>query len=206
VVVAAAKGLSEDNLEKISKDDLAAACAKAQQPEKAARAACAAARSALDERHKDPRNWSSPSFHTQLTKLSNRLEAATEQLDGIKAAATDAETNRKTTLKDQKAALAKLAKTLEQVEVLALPLGDEKTSEASEDKTAEAVTNAQEALLSWSRQAENFKKNPHIAMRLAMLRLIDEAKRLQQRFDDVKESTRDQRERAQKRAKERASK
>jgi len=204
--VAAAKGLSEDNLEKISKDDLAAACAKAQQPEKAARAACAAARSALDERHKDPRNWSSPSFHTQLTKLSNRLEAATEQLDNIKAAATDAETNRKTTLKDQKAALAKLAKTLEQVEVLALPLGDEKTSEASEDKTAEAVTNAQEALHSWSRQAENFKKNPHIAMRLAMLRLIDEAKRLQQRFDDVKESTRDQRERAQKRAKERASK
>jgi len=187
IVAKAAEELSKDNLETISKADLEQACEKVGAPAEAALAACKSAKTLIDAKQKDSRFWSSPSFHTQLSKLSNRLETAEGQVTGLQTAAREAARNRSTALKEQKKALASVEKKISKVEVLTLPLGDERPSDAGKESTAKAVDDAQSALSAWHQAADKFKNDPHMAMRLAMARVFAEAKKLQIRLDDVKE-------------------
>jgi len=193
--VEAVAQLSDDNLETISAADLKKIVAKFKGPSDAATKACTAAKAALEAKQKDPKYWGSPSYHTQLTKLSNRLDAVEGELSALKVAARDAEQDRSKTLKAQKESLAKIEKKVSQVEVLALPLGDERSSDASDESTATAVQDAQDALTAWVRAAEKFRTDPHGSMRLAMDRVREEAVKIQARLDEVKETTREERER-----------
>lgn len=198
IAVAAAAPLSEDNLETISADDLKGACSKVTAPADAAAKLCAKARAAVEERQKDPKFWSSPSFCTQLTKLSNRIDAGDATIAGLREAALTAEKCRSKGLQDQTSSLAAIEKKIADVELLSLPLGDERPTDAGEESTAKAVQDVQDKLTAWMRSAEDLsgQKQPYVSMRKAMARVLGDAAKFQRKLNDVKDMTREQRERA----------
>jgi hypothetical protein len=195
-VAKAAADLDQDNLETVTAAALKKACDAALVPTKVAEVACDKAKKALESKQRDPKYWGSPSFHTQLTNLTNRLDAAIAKVAGVKQAARDAAANKTKTFKAQKDGLAVIEEKVAAVELLTLPLGDERPTDQNEESTAKAVQEAQDALSVWMREAERFKTDPHGAMRLAMQRVIADASSLAGRLKDVRESTREQRERA----------
>jgi len=190
--VKAGAKLEEDNLETISSAELKKIAGKIKGPAGAADKACAAARAVVEEKQKDPRFWESPSYRSQLSKLASRLEAGEKAISGMRTAATEANTNKTKTIEEQRKALAVVEQQISQVELLALPLGDERATEDSDASTVKAVKDAEDALTAWLRAAEKFQSNPHGAMRFAMARVAKEAEPIQARLSEVKESTLEQ--------------
>jgi len=178
--------LGEDNLEAtpFPVKKVQEACAKVAESLKAASAASAAAQRAVDEKRRDPKDQVSPSFHTQLTKLAERLGAAEATVNGLKRCTQEAEGNCKL-LQAQKAELAALAAKVDEVELLTLPLGDERpsdeVSEAQESKAA-SVLLVQDTVEGFQQRAEALADNPHGAMKLAMGRLLPGVAKLRERL------------------------
>merc|ERR1712232_1315724 len=95
----------------------------------------------------------SPSFKTQLGKLNDRLEKVEDELNGLRTTAQTAEAN-KQALQKQKSELAKLEDDISRIEVLTLPLGDEKTSPEADEVKVRAVQDLQDSLNAWRKMVE----------------------------------------------------
>merc|ERR1712203_1320916 len=92
--------------------------------------------------------------------------------------------------------LARVEKLVSEVELVALPLGDEQPSEEVENRTATTVRQAQAELNAWRAAAQELAKNPHEAMKLAMEKLLEQSRTAQTRLDASKALVREQIERA----------
>jgi len=128
-----------------------------------------------------------------LAKLNDRLAAVEKQLGELKTGAAGFEQCQKT-LADQKAELGKFSKTIAKLEIETLPLGDERPSDAAEDKMSASVDATQEKLSAW-RAAANAMVTP-IALKIAMQRLVVKSAEHQAQLDSVKRDTFERRGRA----------
>merc|ERR1711976_1077714 len=96
------------------------------------------ARAVVDSKKNDPKFAISPSFRTQLLKLEGRLDTAGKHLATLKEAAEIANKS-KQVFETQKKEMEALTSLVEEIDLAALPLGDEEPSEEANAKTAELV-------------------------------------------------------------------
>merc|ERR1712176_1669303 len=97
---------------------------------------CASARSVIEAKKNDPKFGISPSFRTQLLKLSGRVDVAEKKIATLKEAAQVAGDSAKK-FKATKEELETLTETVDKIELEAVPLGDEVVSEDSNKNMAE---------------------------------------------------------------------
>jgi hypothetical protein len=179
-IVEAAAPLEEDNLEKEGKiGDMKESCQKVLELEKPAAKECESARAVVDSKKNDPKFGISPSFRTQLLKLEGRLGAAQKQLATLTEAAENAKRS-KATFEEQKMELKTLTALVDQIELAALPLGDERPSDKANSSTAELMESTRLRLGQWKSTAESLAtKHAHGSLRHAMKRLVAQAVKLQ---------------------------
>jgi len=194
-ILKAAAPYSADNLETVEAAALKEVGAAISKCVPALQKVCEASRKVVTQKQQDPRNRTSPSFSTQLAKLAARLEAVEKTCSGLQRAAKESESNKKK-LADQKKELARMEKLVSEVELVALPLGDEQPSEEAEEKTASTVRKVQAELDAWRGAAQELANNPHEAMKLAMEKLLEQSRTAQTRLDEAKALVRGQIERA----------
>eukprot|EP00931_Biecheleriopsis_adriatica_P066618 TRINITY_DN40933_c0_g1_i1.p1 TRINITY_DN40933_c0_g1~~TRINITY_DN40933_c0_g1_i1.p1 ORF type:complete len:1082 (-),score=318.49 TRINITY_DN40933_c0_g1_i1:46-3291(-) len=184
-VTEAARPLSLDNLATAAAGSFREVASKIQGLQPAAHAACAAAREAVDKHKTDEKERASPSFHTQLAKLDACLSAAQAELSACCQAGQEAEGNR-LLLQEKTSELAKIEEETAEVELLTLPLGDELPSEEADLVTFKRDWDVNQALAAWMGQAKALEQNPHVALRLAIGRLLPKGNELKARLQEVK--------------------
>ncbi|CAE8663962.1 unnamed protein product, partial [Polarella glacialis] len=180
--------LSQDNLESSAAGSFREVTRQVQLIEEAGKAACQQAKDAIAKHKTDRKDQESPSFHNQLSKLGARLASAEAQLAGLGRAAREAEENRGR-LQVRKGELAKLEEQVDELELLTLPLGDERPCDEAETSTFSKLWAVQQALQTWLADAEALQDNPHGALRLAMGRLLASGRLLRGRLEEVKATT-----------------
>mmetsp|Transcript_48804 Transcript_48804/g.139632 ORF Transcript_48804/g.139632 Transcript_48804/m.139632 type:complete len:1345 (-) Transcript_48804:165-4199(-) len=194
-IVKAAEPFAQDNLETAAAKMLKEVSAEVTKCVAPLTKVCTAARAAAEKKQQDPRNKTSPSFQTQLSKLVARLEAVEATVSGMQRAVKECQGNKKL-FDGQRQELARLEQRISDVELQALPLGDEQPTEQQEEVTALALRDAEEALGAWREAAGRLAKNPHGAMGLAMGRLVEQGEALQRRLAEAAALTREPGERA----------
>merc|ERR1712032_781426 len=177
--------------ETIKDAELRMICEKTLTCEKGAAKACADARTILAAKREDPKFNESPSFRSQLLKLAGRLDAAEKELGAQRAAASTAKES-KATLKEFTKNLSSIESAVSELELLALPLGDERPSNEGDESVAQRVRISQDTLDKWSKGAEPLAANaPHISLRLAMGRVWERSRKLQGRLAGLLPMTND---------------
>jgi len=190
-VADAAGLLGEDNVETVKDDELRKVCKETLACERDAAIACAEARTALSAKRDDPKFKESPSFRSQLLKLDGRLASTEKELAAQRAAALAANESKKT-LQVQRAEVEKLTSAIGELELLTLPLGDERPSNEAEESMARSMRIKQDMLKKWITAAETMvSEAPHVSLRIAMARLLECGRELQVRLDDAKAITRE---------------
>jgi len=187
-LVAVAAPLSEDLLEQKMSQKIKDACKKTLELVKQTSKYVLAAREAVDTKKQDPKAKGTPSVVSQLSRLTERLEKVESTVSGLREGAENYEGSQKQ-LEKRKKEIVELTKAVGEVEVLTLPLGDERPSEQSEEEMAVAINSVQDQLSSWRNLADSMV-NPG-ALRIAMQRVISESDKLQKRMDEMKRATSD---------------
>merc|ERR1712136_41230 len=155
---------------------------------KAAGKACDEARKALDLKHKDLKAKVSPAYQSQLQKYEVRLSKARSELDLQRGVASGLDDDKKR-LKAQQSQLDTLQKEVGKVEVLALPLGNERPTDEAEEKMAFAVRSIDEKFQAWKSSAQALEKCGRKAMQLGMARVSSSGAKIEARISSMKEET-----------------
>lgn len=165
-----------------------AACSKVLEVEGGAGKEVAKARGIVEAKKKDAKFGTSPSFRTQLLKLSTRLDAAEKTHTKLKAAAGVAKDSKKT-FTDQKKTLTTLTDEVDAVDLEALPLGDEEVSEEANKDLADRMHSIASKLRTWCESAKDLAEHhPHGSLNHAMQTLVDEGTKLQSRLVEARET------------------
>jgi len=187
-IVEVAKPLDEDYLVKGSEPKgLKSACKKIIEMEGAAGKECISARAIIEQKKNDPKFGISPSFRTQLLKLSGRVDSVEKKLATLKDAAQVAGDSGKK-FKGHKAELDNLTQTVDKIELESLPMGDEAVSEESNKNMAELIYSTGDHLQQWLAAAETIvARHSHGALRHAMKGLVAEGTQLRSRLKEARE-------------------
>lgn len=191
-IVEVAKPLEEDYLGKGAEPKgLKSACKKILDMEGAAAKECAAAKAVIEAKKNDAKFGISPSFRTQLLKLSGRVDVVEKKIASMtEAAKVAADSGKK--FKAQRDELDSLIETVDKIELEALPLGDEEISEESNKNMAELIYSTGDHLQQWLATAESLAATHcHGSLRHAMKELAAEGVKLRSRLKEAREMSGD---------------
>jgi ferritin len=90
-----------------------------------------------------------------------------------------------------------LDKEIEKVEIMTTPLGDERPSDESIREMAIAVTNAQKTLTETAKALDQAQQGAQGLLKSALVKLLAQTKKSQEKVDEIKAITQEQRERVQ---------
>lgn len=198
--VVAAEPLAADNkLEDSEIQPLKDATQQVFETEKVAALAVAEARKVLIAKQRDPQAKDSPSLTAELGRLQERLVAAQQSLTGQRKVALVAERiwKSKQVIQTKEAELRQVEQEIEKVEILTTPLGDERPSDENIHEMAEAVNSVQARLDETAKALEQTQQSAQGPLKSALVKLLAQTKRSQSKLDEIKDQTREQRERVQ---------
>eukprot|EP00928_Gymnodinium_smaydae_P007365 TRINITY_DN12654_c0_g1_i1.p1 TRINITY_DN12654_c0_g1~~TRINITY_DN12654_c0_g1_i1.p1 ORF type:complete len:1473 (-),score=475.17 TRINITY_DN12654_c0_g1_i1:145-3909(-) len=203
---AAAPLLSDAALESADLGDLDAAVKATLEAEKAAGLAFANAKKALASKQRAPGGAAGGSSDAaavagcaeELDRLSARLSAAQLELHRLRKQALQGEkaVRGRRLLQDQEQAMVQLEKDVEKTEILTTPLGDERVTEQGAAEMVEAVDRCNQQLAAALKALEARAVSVLENLKDPVAKLMERAKRAQERINDMREVTRETQERA----------
>jgi len=187
----AAKPLEQADSAKLTSKLIQKTCADILASEGAAAQACQKAREAVVAKRRETKFTTSPSFRTQLSKLEARLDLIQNDLLVLKNEAKAGE-EAKQSVKAQRDSVAKLATEVDRVELLTLPMGDERPGDEAEERMAHAIAKAQEAVTALVQKAEASVagRNGRI-MKAGAPWILEQAEPLQLKLNEMRTSTKE---------------
>lgn len=197
--VKAAEPLTPEKFDDAEIEELKSATEKVLELEKAAALAVVDARKAISAKQKEPQAQESPSFAAELKKLGDRITAAQTKLTAQRKLALQGEKTWKSRLllKTKEAELSTLDKEIERVEIMTTPLGDERPSDEAIREMSIAVTNAQKSLTETAKALDQAQQGAQGPLKSSLVKLLAQTKKSQEKLDEIKATTQEQRERVQ---------
>jgi len=197
--VVAALPLTAEKFDEAEIDELKSATEKVLELEKVAALAVVDARKAITSKQKETQALESPSFAAELKKLQDRIGAAQTKLTAQRKLALQGEKTWKSRLllRTKEEELSVLDKEIARVEILTTPLGDERPSDDSIRDMAAAVTNAQKVLSETQKALDQAQQGAQGPLKTALVKLLARTKKSQEKLDEIKAITQEQRERVQ---------
>jgi len=157
---------------------------------------CADSRKSLMAKVKEGKSKESSTFTAELSKLQSRLNASQQELAKQRKLALQGEKiwKGKVLLEEKSKEMKELEDEVEKAEILTTPLGDENPTDEHIRSMDEAVTSVQKKLDEMTKSLEPVQSMTG-AIKDHGLELVERAKKAQSRLDEMKETTREQRER-----------
>lgn len=165
--------------------------------EKTAALACADTRKVLMTKLKEGKARDTPSYSAELTKLQSRLTFAQQELQRQRKVALQGEKlwKAKLVVQEKTEDLKLIEEEVEQAEILTTPLGDERPSDEKITEMVNAVDSIQAKLVAAMTSLESVQSSVQGSAKTQLNGLIERVKASQVRVDEMKETTREQRER-----------
>jgi len=191
--------LAVDKIEDMGVGKLKEATQQTLESDKEAAAACADAKKLILAKQNDAQAQESAGYAAELVSLQDRLTAAMQKLSDQRKVAIQGEKLWKSKLivQDKEEQMKQLEKDIEEAELLTTPLGDE---EQSPDKIIEmdaAVNGVQKTLDEIVESLEQARQGAQGSLKNQLAKLLGRTKKSQESIDEMRATTREQRERAQ---------
>jgi len=165
--------------------------------EKTAAVACADARKSLMTKMKEGKVVDSQSYQTELQKAQSRLNAMQQELSKHRKVALQGEKlwRGMAIVQEKDVAMKAIEEEVEKAEILTAPLGDERPSDDHIREMDAAVNVVQGKVSEVVKSLEALRGTLQGSAKSKLTAVLDRAKVAQGRIDEMKETTREQRER-----------
>jgi len=176
---------------------LRAATEQTLEAEKAAAVACVDARKILMTKMKEGKAVELPSYQAEVQRLQSKLNAMSQEISRQRKYAIQGEKlwRAKQVVQETEESMPAFEAEVEKAEILTTPLGDERPSD-DHVRTMDAAVNAVQAKVTEIVNAlEGAKPNVTGSAKDSLMSLLDRARVAQGKVDEMKETTREQRER-----------
>mmetsp|Transcript_141276 Transcript_141276/g.439060 ORF Transcript_141276/g.439060 Transcript_141276/m.439060 type:complete len:1297 (+) Transcript_141276:2158-6048(+) len=186
-------------LEEIGVAKLKEAAEQTLEAEKLAALACAEARKMLQAKQKDSQVKESPGYAAELVKLQGRLTAVQQELGKQRKVAVQGEKLWRSTqiLSEKEEQMKHVEAEVDRAELLTTPLGDERPSNESIMEMDKVVTGVQATLTEIVESLDSAQQSATGMLKVQLVKLLARAKKCQATIDQMKATTREQRERVQ---------
>jgi len=183
---------SSDDLDAVTTESLTAAGEKATAAEKEAETACTEARKVIATKARGPKQGETG---VQLTKLQARLNTALAELAKHKKAAASGEKliKGKALIVEEEQRLKEAEAEVEKVDTASKPKSGEKLSDDAIKEMDEGMNKAQASLKTTQKSVEVHMNGAPPALKGALQKLLDRAKKAQLTLDAIKAATKEQR-------------